>query len=141
MKKYTLGFIFDNKLKDVVLINKIAGPFPGKLNGIGGNIEETDDGIYEAMYREMEEETWFNRRDIMFMNKVLSFKIGDCIIHVFYITLLGTKELYKVQQQIIDEGIVGWYNIKEENILCLNNKLLAPNVAYFVSKCLLCLKQ
>jgi len=55
IKKGTLAYVFsDNK---VLLGTKKYGNAKGKLNGFGGKIEETDKNIYEAVKREVYEET------------------------------------------------------------------------------------
>lgn len=55
--KYVLGFMFDRKLKRVALINKTKPSFQvGKLNGVGGKVNEGESCI-DAMVREFEEET------------------------------------------------------------------------------------
>lgn len=64
MQKYVLGFMFDSKLENVVLIRKNKPDWQkGKLNGVGGKVEPLeDDPDYmerpeDAMYREFKEET------------------------------------------------------------------------------------
>ena len=52
MKYYVVGFIFDFKLKKVLLINKLNG----KLNGIGGKVEGNE-AYVTTMVREFQEET------------------------------------------------------------------------------------
>src|SRR5437588_12445111 len=57
MMKYCLGFAFDNAGQNVVLIRKKKPEWQaGKLNGVGGKIEELET-VYEAMSREFQEET------------------------------------------------------------------------------------
>lgn len=57
-QEYVLGFFFTAGKKCVVLINKNKPEFQaGKLNGVGGKIEPTDESPAAAMTREFEEET------------------------------------------------------------------------------------
>ncbi len=57
MKYYVVGFIFDFERKKVLLINKLKPEWQaGKLNGIGGKVEENE-AYTTAMVREFEEET------------------------------------------------------------------------------------
>jgi 8-oxo-dGTP diphosphatase len=57
MKKWVLGFCFDSTCKYVLLILKTKPDYlKGKLNGIGGKIEENDLTPYQAMVRETKEE-------------------------------------------------------------------------------------
>lgn len=54
---YCLGFIFNRDLSQVLLMEKKKPPNQkGKLNGVGGKIENTE-SVIEAMTRETEEET------------------------------------------------------------------------------------
>jgi 8-oxo-dGTP diphosphatase len=56
--QHVLGFVFDEKAQHVLLIKKNKPAFQvGKLNGIGGKIEEEDGSSAHAMQREMIEET------------------------------------------------------------------------------------
>jgi 8-oxo-dGTP diphosphatase len=57
MKKYVVGFMFSTDLQFVALIRKNRPEWQaGKLNGIGGKIEE-DESPRDAMIREFYEET------------------------------------------------------------------------------------
>lgn len=56
MTKYVLGFMFNEKETDVLLIEKQKPLWQkGKLNGIGGKIEDGESPAH-AMYREFKEE-------------------------------------------------------------------------------------
>lgn len=56
-KEYCLGFLFDPPFENVVLIKKNRPEWQaGKLNGVGGKIEEGETPL-EAMVREFWEET------------------------------------------------------------------------------------
>lgn len=60
MKKYVLGFMFSLNKSQVLLIEKNHPDWQkGKLNGIGGTIEEGEQENY-AMVREFKEETGLN---------------------------------------------------------------------------------
>ena len=54
---YVCGFLFSEDRTKVLLVNKLKPDWQrGKLNGIGGKIEKNE-GSYQAMVREFEEET------------------------------------------------------------------------------------
>lgn len=58
MKKYVLGFMFSKDKERVALIKKTKPAWQaGRLNGIGGKVEEFDLNIRNAMSREFLEET------------------------------------------------------------------------------------
>lgn len=55
--RYVVGFAFDERGDHVLLIEKRRPEWQsGRLNGIGGHVEEGENG-HEAMVREFEEET------------------------------------------------------------------------------------
>ena len=57
MKKYTVGFIFNQALDKVLLIQKNRPEWQkGKLNGVGGKIEPNEESA-DCMVREVFEET------------------------------------------------------------------------------------
>lgn len=57
IKRYCLGFAFDEKMETVVLIEKAKPDWQkGLLNGVGGKLEENESPI-QAMVREFKEET------------------------------------------------------------------------------------
>lgn len=56
-KKYVLGFVMDKKKEKIVLIKKNRPDFQsGKLNGLGGKIEDGETPV-EAIKREIMEES------------------------------------------------------------------------------------
>ncbi len=93
-QEYVLGFVFDAKLERVLLIKKNRGPknvaMTGKLNGLGGHVEEYDNSVYTAMRRECFEECGLdiNEEDwIKFCMLDAEFGIVYCfyaIINSFY---------------------------------------------------------
>lgn len=57
MKRYVVGFVFNRKMDEVLLIHKLKPKWQaGRLNGIGGKVEENED-YFTAMAREFKEET------------------------------------------------------------------------------------
>lgn len=58
MTKYVVGFMFNEKKDKVLLIRKNRPEWQkGRLNGVGGHIEEYDRNENQAMIREFREET------------------------------------------------------------------------------------
>lgn len=58
MKIYVLGYYFNRDLNRVTLIHKNRPAWQaGKLNGVGGHLEESDASSMKAMEREFYEET------------------------------------------------------------------------------------
>ena len=57
MKKYTLSFIFNSTLDKVLLIHKLTPEWQvGKINGLGGKIEQGEDSL-TCIMREIKEES------------------------------------------------------------------------------------
>jgi 8-oxo-dGTP diphosphatase len=58
LKRMVLGFAFTPDFRQVALIEKINPDWQrGKLNGVGGKVEPTDEDGPDAIAREFEEET------------------------------------------------------------------------------------
>lgn len=56
MKRYTVGFVFDKGLQNVLLVHKTHPEWQkGKCNGVGGKVEEGETDV-QCMAREMKEE-------------------------------------------------------------------------------------
>ena len=57
MKHYVLGLVFNRDMNKVLLVEKLRPSWQkGHWNGIGGKIEEKDEGPLDAMHREALEE-------------------------------------------------------------------------------------
>lgn len=89
MKEYVLGFAFDEKNENVVLIEKQKPEWQrGLHNGIGGKVEPSDGSNYVAMHREFKEETglhslpisWYQFATMTFENDILG---GGAIVYCF----------------------------------------------------------
>lgn len=63
MKGYTVGFVFNSDLTQVALVTKTHPDWQkGKLNGIGGKIEDGESAL-ACMVREIKEEAGFVSRE------------------------------------------------------------------------------
>lgn len=89
MKHYVLGFAFSKDRKEIILVQKNRPEWQkGKLNGVGGKIEETDTSEVNAMIREFEEETgvvtlisdWHYFGRMQFMRDIMG---GGAVVHLF----------------------------------------------------------
>ena len=124
MINYVLGFAFSIDLKNVLLIDKNRPAWQaGRLNGIGGHIEDKELAV-DAMSREFKEECGI----IIPANKWI-FKCDmtgiDWMVRVFY-TL--TNEIYNYKDQTDEKCIV--CNTHDLPIECL------PNLRWLVPFCL-----
>ena len=81
MKKYVLGFAFDEKKNDVALILKNRPEWQaGHLNGIGGHLEYME-GPKNAMIREFEEETGYHKSE---WNHYITMYFDEAIVWCYY---------------------------------------------------------
>lgn len=119
-KEYVLGFAFSKDREEIVLIEKQKPDWQkGKLNGIGGKIEQSDINQLEAMIREFREETgvdtspdqWQEFGCMTFENDITGF---PCKIYLFKmfdncIYSCDTMEIEKVL--LIDLNYLSDYNL------------------------------
>lgn len=99
MTKYVLGFMFDHTLSRVVLIRKSRPLWQaGKLNGVGGHIEDGE-SKENAMVREYLEETGvttIEKEWIYYCSMVGKDFTVECFCGLGNVDLVGTKSDEKV---------------------------------------------
>jgi len=114
---YVAGFLFSTSGKQVALIQKTKPDWQkGKLNGIGGKIEEGETPL-EAIRREFQEETGAN---VMEWRQFVEMRWRGAVIHFF--VAHGDHGLTS-----ITEEIVGWYDVD-----FLFNAPTLPNLRWLV---------
>lgn len=100
MIKYCLGFLFDEKDNNIVLIRKLSPEFlKGKLNGVGGKIEDKESPTL-AMEREFIEETGLKVPSELWKYKITLWKQDEYDMHIFKAnspSLLGVETKEKEQ--------------------------------------------
>ncbi len=62
-KRFTVCLLFDSELKNVLLVKKSKTEFKGRLNGCGGEIEDSETA-YSGALREIREETGLCPKDL-----------------------------------------------------------------------------
>ncbi len=93
IQKYVLGFALDYDLRKVILIRKEKPLWQkGKLNGVGGKIEEGESSL-DAMIREFEEESGLY---IKGWNNFLTYSGNNFLIDIFYVCLKD-EDFYSVK--------------------------------------------
>ena len=107
---YVSGYILSEDLKKVLLIRKNRPTWQaGKLNAIGGKIEETDLSPLFALIREVKEETGLETYESQW-NKLDGIKRdGEFKLHIFY--TVSDKLLYTAKTMEDEE--VGIYKIDD----------------------------
>lgn len=94
MKKYTVGFIFNQAMTHVLLIRKTKPvEQAGLLNGIGGKFEPEDVDAEHCVSREVKEEAgldipsdqWFNAGyfgdNVNYRVDILTAQVSDDVLH------------------------------------------------------------
>ena len=92
--KYVLGFLFDEARDHVLLIEKNRPAWQrGRWNGIGGKVEDADEGFLAAMHRECWEET--HLRDLDWQNTTTL--VGEDF-HVEVFAAFSQAAFYAIQR-------------------------------------------
>ncbi len=113
-KQYVLGFMFNEEKDKVLLIHKNRPDYQaGKLNGIGGQMEEFDNNnSLHAMIREFKEETG------LYIDKWEKF----CELSGVNWDIAVFKTIGNLSQAItITDEEVGTYDINNLPVNCLTN--------------------
>jgi len=129
MKKtlYVCGFCFDLERTKVVLIKKERPDWQkGKLNGVGGHVEEYDASICEAMQREFFEET-----GLEILNWAL-FSIYTAEDYIVYFMKNFSSEIDNVKTTTDEE--IGIYSLELLNLIINGETTLEtiPNLKWLI---------
>lgn len=126
--KYVLGFLFNLKRNHVLLIEKLKPEWQkGKLNGIGGKVEEGE-FPHEAMQREFYEECgleYDNWRNVCTMSGNNTDNTGKWICTVY----CGFSDLIWDARSMEEERVCN-YSVKGLPMKCL------PNLHWLIPMCL-----
>lgn len=138
MKKYVVGIVFDSEMFNCLMLLTNHGPYPGKLNGVGGKIEEGELPI-AAMEREFTEETGISPCDVDTIEFMVRMEFPSKVeLHVYYIKLKDTiRNSSWPPMKAVDEGHLIW--IATNALTDASYGLLAGegNVAWFVNYALI----
>lgn len=125
MNKYVCGLMFSKDFAKVALIRKNKPEWQkGKLNGIGGGIEEFDENYFYSIVREFKEETGYDTRisDWKYFLKISGMASGNDFTVNFFATKVNFDELTKLKS--ITEEIVSiepTYTITPFRADCVEN--------------------
>lgn len=133
MKHYVVGLIFDLEMKNVLLLHRKKEPYQGLYNGVGGKVERGETS-YQAMIRELEEETGFLPINIKSSGYVitLSYEL-EKKIDVYYFVLNDNEHRLPIGN-VTNEGNLKWLHISENHLLDASHPEMAGdgNIAYFI---------
>ena len=107
MKKYTVGFIFNKSHSKVLLVHKISPEWQnGKINGVGGKLEEGETSL-DCIVREVREETSLKtkKNDWVLVGRIFG---DDWFVDVFGATYNGKLSDAKKA----DKEEVEWFSVK-----------------------------
>ena len=127
IKKYVLAFAFDKAGDKVVLVVKDRPEWQkGKINGVGGKVEDCDNYPSEAMSREFYEETgvaidcFESFGSMEFLNDVLG---GKAIVYLFR---AFTDKIYSCKTKESEEIVI--LSVEQ----ALKSKNIIPNLQYLI---------
>lgn len=132
MQKYVVGFLFDTSL-NVVLIEKIKPEWQaGRLNGIGGHVEEGEDDL-EAMIREFKEEAGVIFKDWELVN-ILEDGFGLIPGQTYQLAVFKgfVEDVTGIGLNSCTKEIVEVYNLKD---VLLGSQML-PSAQWLALMCL-----
>ena len=96
MKKLNVIIVYNKEQDKVLMCRRKKEPYKGKLNLVGGKVEENEDEM-EAAYRELQEETGITKKDISLTHLMnFEYKLDDMELQVY------TGKLNK-QVQLVEE--------------------------------------
>lgn len=121
---YILGFVFDASLEQVLLIHKKRPAWQkGRINGLGGHIEENESPV-EAIMREVKEECGITvTRGIWKKIGIIESRISKC----FVFTAIYREKLSDIQTKTDEK--VQWYKINKLP------KRIVSNLTWFIPLC------
>lgn len=130
-KQYVLGFAFSQDRKSLILIRKLRPAWQeGKLNGVGGKVEENETPDY-AMTREFKEETgvqtstkdWTYFGNITFKQDIMS---GEALIHLYK---MFSNDIYKCRT--VEKEEISMFNL--ESLLCNKKDEMMHNLPSLIN--------
>lgn len=108
MKKYNAIVVFDDSMGQILMCRRNKEPYKGKLNFVGGKIEN-DESSESAAYRELNEETGIKKDDIEITRLMdLTFHKTNCYVEYFVGKLNKSVVLEEEENQLI------WIDVSRE---------------------------
>ncbi len=104
--RYTIIFIFSWDMKKVLMMHKTKGPYPGRLNGVGGKIEDFDLSAEYGAYREVKEETGLLPEEMA----PLFFLVQEIFPSGTELNIFYTKMDSSAKARQMEEEKLEWFN-------------------------------
>jgi len=101
MQGYNCIAVIHQNKADWLMCRRLKDPYKGKLNLVGGKIEQGEDHLCAA-YRELFEETGLTRSDIT-LTRFLTFDypLDDCYVEVYAGELSSQKEVSGDENELV----------------------------------------
>lgn len=157
IKTMNVSFLFTPDLTEVLMVNKNRGPYPNRLNGVGGKFDEDLDGQFTdnpltrntlSAWREICEETLANLRlsqidwlatEIFPPGNQPPWGDGECIELWVFCSIVEKSHIVQVE----DEPLV-WVKVNDilkippnENIFSQYRLAGSGNIPYFINLAIL----
>ena len=93
MRKLNVIIVYNKNKSKILMCKRKKEPYKGKLNLVGGKVEENENEI-EAAYRELKEETGITKEDIKLIHLMnFQYATTDMELEVYFGNLNKEKEL------------------------------------------------
>lgn len=84
MKKVNVILVYNKENDKILMCKREKDPYKGKLNLVGGKVEENEDELHAA-YRELEEETGITNKDINLIHIMnFQYKISNLELEMYF---------------------------------------------------------
>lgn len=139
IKDYVLGFVFDLREKQVLLIQKLKPDWQkGFLNGIGGKVEfDKDATLADAMSREFMEEATANIAPNAWTHFCTMIgkncPDGDWKVYCYYFVLSSLKQVTKQDIKRGENELILWVPLSKIKSVEGDESRLLGNIPWLVS--------
>ncbi len=125
MQKLNVILVYNQEEDKVLMCKREKEPFKGKLNLVGGHVEQNEEEIHAA-YRELQEETGITDKDISLAH-IMNFQydVDDMELEVYY------GKLNKEVELVEEVNHLYWVD-KQENFFDFNKFAGEGNIGHIV---------
>ena len=93
MKKLNIVLVYNKEEDKILMCKREKEPYKGKLNLVGGKVEQGENELHAA-YRELQEETGITKDDIKLTNLMnFEYKVQDMEVELYVGKLNKEKKL------------------------------------------------
>lgn len=127
MEKLNLILVYNANQDKILMCKRAKEPYKGKLNLVGGKVEQNENEL-QAAYRELNEETGITENDIKLMHIMnFQYKISDVELEVY------AGKLNKDVDLIEEENKLYWID-KKENFFDINKFAGEGNIGHMLEQ-------